>query len=78
VSLSVSIFPFNHREGILITEKRMSRTIKNHTLWAKTPHKPQRRPANAENQADLCLVKEKIMKNNRPTTQYPSRVHGMR
>jgi len=33
---------------------------------------------NAENQADFCLVKEKIMKNNRPTTQCPSRVHGMR
>jgi len=33
---------------------------------------------NAKNQPDFCLVKEKIMKNNRPTTQCPSRVHGMR
>jgi hypothetical protein len=39
----------------------MSRTIKNRTWWAKTPHQPQRRPENAKNQPDVCLVKNKII-----------------
>jgi hypothetical protein len=49
-------------------------TIESLCWWAKTPHKLQRRPENAENQPDFCMVKEKIMKNNRPEPRGPRRI----
>jgi hypothetical protein len=48
-------------------QSKIKRTIKSRIWWAKTPHKPQKRPENAENQPDFSsLLKEKITKNNRP------------
>jgi len=52
----------------------MSKKIASLCWWAKAHHKTQTSPENAENQPDFCLIKEKIMKNNRLKPPGPSRI----
>ena len=71
-------FPVQSSQGNINPDKKDVKENQKSHLVGENASPAAERPEKAKNQSDVCLVKEKLMKNNRHKPRNPGRIAARR